>query len=291
MASGFGADPTLDVDGKVLSGTTAQDIRRIIGALYSPGLISGGEIVTSGSAMTYTVSGGVAIIRLATGQHVAAPFDQTTLTVSTANSARTDIIFALQNLPENGNSNVVVGVNQVLPPNAVEIGRFAVGVGITNTNNAVRQGGIDFAIPYGANLGILHKFNHAYKGALPTARTVLGTGKIHLPTDRNIRFRYTGVHCAENAIMWDTSKYCELGVLPMLDGLEFEQWNTSGLHSAWETVHFETIVPVSAGTHTVGLMRYRKQGPGTPYQLQGYYPDGFYRRGADFTVEDVGPVI
>lgn len=292
MSSGWGVDATI-ANGVVTSGTSSSDVRKIWGALYTPGIISGARVTTNAD-MRYTVSSGVVAIQTATNEVVMAPVEATTVPTPSANGTRVDIVWARQRFPGiNGDSdsNVVIEVGTTLPARAVVLAKFTVNAGITGTNGAIKQANIDYSIPYGASLGVLHKYQHAYNGTLPTARTVSGVGSIHLPTDRNIRFRYTGVHCAANSIMWDTSKYCELGVLPMLDGMEFEQWNTSGLHAAWETVYFETTVPVQAGTHTVGMMRYRKQGPGTPYQLYGYQTDGYMRRGADFVVEDAGPIV
>lgn len=286
MPVGWGVDPTLS-GSTVTSGTTSQDVRKVWGALYAPGIISGCTVKTNAN-MTYTVNGGVVAVKTATGEVVMCPVNTTTIptAVAPASGTRTDIIWVRQRTPTNdNNSEVVVEVGTTLPARAQEIRRYNVPAGITATTSAVPTGGITFSIPYGANLGTLHHYRNTHNGAVANNYLREGVGTIFLPTDRLLRFRYIGCHSAQGAVRFDDSKYCEMRVVPSLDGNDFELWTTGGLHQAWQTVYFETTIPTTAGTHTVSYIRGREVGPGTILQW-----NGGMRRGADFYVEDAGPL-
>lgn len=290
MASGFGVDATVNAStGEVLSSTTSQDIRRIMGSLYSPGVISGGVVTTSASGLTYSVSAGVAAIQTATGQIVLTPFDSATAT-SVGTAARTDIIYVKQNFPADGNSNAVVGLNNTLPKNALALARFSVPAGATNTNAAIRQGNTDYAIPYGASLGALWTYTDTRNATLPNALERRGQGKIYLPTDRRIRFNIQTTLSASGAVGFDSSKYCEWAFWPMIDNSFPTKWTTPGLHQAWCTWQWEYEMNVVAGEHVVSYQTGREVGPGTAKQHYGFDVTNNMRTGTVFTVEDVGVV-
>lgn len=292
MTSGFGVDRAADG----LSGTSSQDIRRINGALYSPGIISGCAVTTSASVMSYTVAAGVVAIRTAVGEIVLAPVNQSTVAAASApvTGERIDIVYAKQRFPSivgEGDATVVVGVASVLPDNAVELRRFTVRPGNTNTNSAIVSAEVNYSIPYGASLGVLHYWQNQYQGALSVALVREGHGQFTIPTDRQIQFKLSACLSANGASGFDNSKYCEWGFLPNLDGMDTVLWTTPGLHQAWQTVHFEHTINVAAGTHTVNLASLKKVGPGTALQWYGLQGDGWVRPGAEFTVTDMGPAI
>lgn len=291
MTAGWGVDATVS-NGEVTSGTTDADVRKVWGSLYSPGIISG-AVVTTQPNMTYVVSAGVVAIKTAQGEVVMAPISQTQVPTAAApaSGSRVDIIYAQQRFPEiESNSEVKIGVDTVLPPRALALAKYTVSSGTTGTNGAILTGGIDYSIPYGASLGILYQYNSTYNGPVANEWRREGVGTIHLPTDRLVRFKYLGIHSSIGASGFDNSKYCELSVLPCIDDHDFELWTSPGLHQGWQSVYFETQRVVPAGTHSVSFLRFRQIGPGTVYQHCGW-TNGFYRRGADFIVEDAGPVV
>lgn len=292
MTSGFGVDAS--VDGT--SGTSSEDIRRINGALYSPGIISGCAVTTSASAMTYKVAEGVVAIKTAVGEVVLAPVSQATVTAPAAPSSgtRTDIVYAKQRFPSivaEGDANVIVGVATTLPVNALELMRYTVGAGITNTNAAIRTGDVNYSIPYSSSLGVLHYWQNKFQGALSANLIREGHGQFYLPTDRQVQFKFHACLSALNASGFDNSKYCEWGFLPNLDGYDAVLWTTPGLHQAWQTVMFERTINVTAGNHTVNIGSMRKAGPGTALQWYGLQGDGMGRMGAEFIVTDMGPAV
>lgn len=290
MPSGWGVDPTI-ADGVVTSGTSSEDVRKVWGALYTPGIISGCRVTTN-SNMTYTISAGVVAIQTATGQVVMAPVNAVTIPTAAAPASgnRTDIIWVRQRFPGTGSdSNIVVEVGTTKPAQAQEIRRFTISAGNTSTNSATPTGGIAYSIPYGANLGVLHRFQSAHNGAIANDLRREGAGTIYLPTDRLLRFRYQGVYSAQNAVGFDNSKYCELAVFPSIDNNNFEIWTSPGLHQGWQTLYFETVRATTAGTHTVSYLRRRQAGPGTILQWYGWHGGDFWPGGI-FTVEDAGPL-
>lgn len=294
MTSGFGVDPTLDGNGAVVSGTSSQDIREIFGSLFSPGLISGGGVSTSASAMTYTVAPGVCVIPTATGQSVPAPIPAGVLTVASgpASGSRTDIVYAQQRFPSiEGDSEVSLGVASTLPPRAVQLRTFTVPAGVTNTNAATSSNTVDYSIPYGAKLPTLHYYQMAWSGGLINGLTRYGHGTINLPTDRRVRFTIRAVLYSAGASGFDNSKYCEWYFLPNFDNGDFVIWTTGGLHQAWQTYIWQQEVNMSAGTHSVNFGTGRKIGPGTASTFFGTDSQGFGRNGIEFIVEDAGVQI
>ena len=292
MTSGFGVDRSADG----LSGTSSQDIRRINGALYPAGIITGCKVTTSASDMTYTVAAGVVSIKTAADETVLAPVTQTTISTPAAPSTgeRVDIVYVKQRFPSivaEGDANIVVGVATTLPVNAVEIKKFTVKAGNANTNAAITTGEQIYSIPYSSSLGVLHYWQNKYQGPISVNLIREGHGKFTLPTDRQIQFKYSACISANGASGFDNSKYCEWGYLPNLDGMDTILWTTPGLHQAWQTVYFERTINVPAGTHTVNIGSLRKSGPGTALQWHGLQGDGMGRIGAEFIVTDMGPAI
>jgi len=289
MASGFGVDRSADGT----SGTSSSDIRKIFGALYTPGVISGCAITTSASNMSYTIAPGVVAIRPATGETILAPIAQTTIFTASApvSGSRTDILYVQQRYPSvEGDANLVFGVGTVLPARALEVKRFIIAAGATNTNAAVATGDVAYSIPYGASLGVLAQYQDTAWADMPNALTVKGTTKIYLPTDRRLRFRLRTTLYAKGAVGFDNSKFVEYGFMPSLDDVYFTTWTTPGLHQAWSTIMFEAYATATAGTHTVKYGHFRAGGSGTAVQVYGNIA-GYVREGTFFVVEDAGPVV
>ncbi len=301
MTSGWGVDATVNGSGVVTSGTESSDVRKVWGALYSPGVVSGATITRSASAMTYTVASGVVAIQTVTGEVVMAPVQGTTLTVAAppGTGSRFDVIFAQQRFPSDGDSYSIyrflsftseAGIS--LPSNSQEIKRYQVLAGPANTNAAVIKGGVNYSIPYGASLGRLHYYQYAsgIGSELPQFQRV-GAGSFWLPTDRRVRFKVHAVMGASNASGFDNSKYCEYGFIPSLNNADFILWSSGGLHQAWQTHYFETTVNAPQGENTCSIILTKIVGPGTPVVYKGAGGDGYGRTGIEFTVEDVGPAI
>jgi hypothetical protein len=291
MTAGFGVDKGADG-----SGTNSSDIRKIFGSLYTPGVISGCEVVLSPTAMTYTVKPGVVAIQTAVGETVLAPVAETTVTTANGPSTgtRTDILYVQQRYPSiEGDANIVIGVGSTVPTRALELKQFTVPAGATKSNLAVATNYTDYSIPYGATLGQLHYYNYpsGIGDPLPGFQR-FGHASFNLPTDRRLRFKVFAVLGSLGASGFDNSKYCEYGFIPYCSsaGGDFVLWSTGGLHQAWQTHYFESSIDVPAGPCDVNLIFTKIVGPGTPVVYRGGGGDGYGRRGIEFYVEDAGPV-
>lgn len=301
MTSGWGVDATI-VNSVVTSGTTSADVRKVWGALYTPGIISGCKITRSGSAMTYTVSTGVVAISPTIGETIMAPVQGASVTAAAApgTGTRVDVVYATQRQPASGDSNVALSVVSfanaaavVAPSASLELGRFLVSAGQTNTNAATQIGDVIYSIPYGGTLGIIHYWQNKYDGDLTNGLLREGYGTYDLPTDRLLRYSYRTVLSARNASGFDNSKYCEYGFLFNSDRIggsgDFVLHTTPGLHQAWATYQFESLIVLPAGKNTFSMAGTRIVGPGTAWQHYGTGGDGYGRRGGEFMVEDLGP--
>ena len=296
MAVSWGIDPLKDVDNKIIVGTTADDFRTIQGGLYSPGLISGGTVTRSASAMTYTVSGGVAAYPIVTSgvpQTVLGPVPSGTLTTTAATTGtRLDMIYATQRtVGVDGDPNIVLGIGTSLPAKSVLLDAYIVTTTTANTLSTTRSVDIKWSIPYGASLGRLVNITNTFNSLFAVAasgtqpRSTIGTGTFYLPTDRLIKVSLTATASANNAVGFDNSKYCEAGYELLLDNVVQFTWTTGGLHQAWQETNWDGYLQPGLGSHTISVRHFRAQGPGTP---RGRSVTGApYAR---LIVEDIGPV-
>lgn len=270
MPVGFGVEPVKNAQGVVTSGTTDADIRKIYGGLFSPGLVSGAAVTTSASAMTYTVAAGVGAFKIANNETVLAPIPPVTVNAA-AISGTNHIVYAQQNIQSaDGNNEVVVKVGTTMPSvRAVRLAQFTLPAGATNSSQGVRNANLDWAIPYGASLGVLAYGEHTTTGTF-TGETTIITKNFYVPTDRQIEYYVGTVVSAQNAVGFDNSKYCEAGWRLYLDNSLIADFGSPGLHQAWMWLTFTQTWPATPGNHTIRLTRRRITGPGTPMQQYGY---------------------
>lgn len=293
MTSGWGVDATL-AGGVPTSGTTDLDVRKVWGALYTPGIISGCVITKSSSQLKYTVAPGVAVIQTATGEVVMAPIAGGTVTTPTVTSNRTDIVYAQQAFPTiEGNSNIVLGVASTLPPRAVALGTYSISAGATNTNSVVETADINYVLPYGASLGLLYNYQYKYDGKLNDTLVRRGQGSFYVPSDRLVNVTVNACLSAlrpngTGAVGFDNTAYCEYGFLPNCDG-DFVLWTSPGLHQSFQTLTFTKTITVSKGRHNVNLGMMKMVGPGDAFSHYGTDPQGYGRIGVEMIIIDAGP--
>lgn len=292
MATSWGIDPLKDIDGIVTIGTTADDFRQIQGGLYSAGLISGGVITTSASALTYTVAPGVAafpIVTTGAPQTVLGPIPAATLTTTAAaaGTTRVDIVYAQQRLVSvEGDPNIVVAIGTSLPARAVLLDSFIVTPTTTNTSTATRNADIKYSIPYGAPRGTpWFSARSTFNGTFNDTHVAAAAGTFYLPSDRMVSFNLSTSLNSSGAVKFDNTKYCEAAYAVYLDNVWKFTWTTQGLHQAMADYNWEERLTVPSGSHVVRVDRFRSAGPGTPFQRYGQGNLGLL-----FEVRDVGPV-
>lgn len=268
MATGFGIGP--DAQG---NGTTPADIQAITAAEYATaGIIKGAE-VKSTTGMSYTISAGAAVIKLAENAMIRVPvLAQSVPTLPAPQvGSRTDIVYVKQNLTASDGSNaVVVGVGTSLPANSVEIARFLIPAGATATNQASPTGNRIYAQLTGASRNMLATF-HDIDGAARAPGQVItrGAGSFALPTDRLVEFRLAGVFAADN---WNTRT----------SAAPFGHWGTikvklyvdETIQGTWELYYdsfnrpafISHLIEMTPGRHTV---KYTVESAYTPAGMPG----------------------
>lgn len=196
MATSFGIDPTLDSNGKIVSGTSSRDIRKVIGGMYTQGILNGMAVTTSTTDLSYKISAGSAVNFISGGdgdEHVLLPgYPATITTAAGGTSPRVDYVYVKQNRPETeGNSNIVYGVTNTKPAEGdsrLVLKTFTVPAGMTRTSQASVSASVDYAVPRAAAGRVLLEKRDAYEG-LMNARsyqsTILG-GSIYLPSPRRV---------------------------------------------------------------------------------------------------------
>ena len=292
MATSWGIDPLKDANGVVTIGTTASDFRKIQGALYSPGLISGGTVSLSTSAMTYTVSPGVAAFPIVTSgsvETVLGPIPSATLTTTAAptGTTRVDVVYARQRLVSvEGDPNIVVEIGTTLPARAVLLDSFIVSDNTANTSTVVRNASVTYSLPYGAPRGTPW-FSHRspYNGTFNATKLAPASGSFYLPSDRRVSCKLSTSVSSSGAVGFDNSKYCEAAYALYLNDVWQFTWTTGGLHQAMQDISWEESLNLLKGTYTVRVDRWKSAGAGTPYQRYGQGNLGLL-----FEIRDVGPV-
>lgn len=303
MSVGWGVDSTV-VNGAVTSGTSASDVRKVWGALYTPGIVSGCTVHPQADMNYYVDAGVVAIPTAGVAEVVMAPVEGTTVISGPApgSGTRVDLIYAEQRFPASGDSQVQVKIaafntlaEVVVPPNSVLIRTYLVSAGQTGTNAALKVGPVNYSIPFGGSLGVLHEWQNKYNGLISLELLREGHGTFTLPTERRIRLSLSTVLSAEGASGFDNSKYCEWYFLPYFSGPGINGdviiWTTDGLHQGWATYQFDHYINLGPGTYTTSIGAGRMVGPGRAVQHYGIDNAGFGRRGQYYLVEDMGPIV
>lgn len=298
MATGWGIDAV--TNGGEVSGTSSQDVRRIWGALYSPGVITGCGVHASPTAMTYTVDQGVAAIRLSgsgnSRQCVMVPVPSTVLTAApnTSSSTRLDTIYVRQQIPGTSNDVVVeLAQGTSAPANSQILAQFTASAGATTTSRSYFTGSIPYSVPYGANLGLFYSATDRSNATIPKGnRVTAAAGSFTLMTDRKCIF---GADLCVSALRpngagaeyFDNAAYVELIIEVLINGVREFSFRTPGLARAWATYHFEEYVDLRSGTHSVAFRYYydTRHGPGL---VAKHYRGEDASTGCTFTVRDGG---
>lgn len=265
MATGWGVDAVKNAQGEVTSGTSAQDIRRVLSGIANQGIMYGCEVNTSTSEMKYTITKGVVMNALVWGEHVLMPVYDTSITVSpnNTNSTRTDYVYVKQNMPEvDGNNNIVVGVTNTEPgtyDRRYVLRKFSVPPGATTTSKATRVGSIDYSTPYGQSGRLLVNKLDTYNGALRNRSLNDLGGSFSLTTDRIIRVDMTVTFDKEPTITGSQSD--RLMNYIHVDGVQRATFSTGHIESeTYTTQSWSWYTQLNRGEHNITLKRasYRK---------------------------------
>lgn len=266
--------------------------RRIIKARWSnPGIISGLE-VTGGSGLTYNVSAGNAVLSRSSSDGYTEAYWEggSTPAVSTGDPSnpRIDTVWLKADDVQqgDGDNRVKVGVTQGTPssspvaPSApsgcTAIAEMRMPAGATSTSSAQQTSEREYAIPYGANLGLLASYRDTTNGVIDSTKQKRSTRcavKVTVPTDRLIDLRF--VASVASSGTYGSDQYTNWYVSFLLDGSEIQYSGGEMLLSnlTCETRERTFTVPVDKGTHTIAVSTAWVSGTNAPSVRAGTYSE------------------
>lgn len=300
MATGFGVDPTKRSDGVITSGTTSEDIRRIIGSLMSPGIVGDTGLVTlSKTDMTATVSAGSVVISTGEKEAVIAPIPNTKVVLGAPSAGTLSWkIYAKQNFPStDGDSEVIVAATsgQVPRNNTLILDVIDISAGASVASSGVSTYDKRFSIPYGSSGGAIGWFTDT-SNAIVDARhnewIHVWTKNFNLATDRKIKVEISPTLSAYRADKvtparaWNEADYTEMAYRVDIDGRTVVRFNTPGLSRAWTTYYFQHYENLLQGSHTLSIFMSRVSG-GAGYPKR-WYSGSDINPGTKYVIRDAG---
>lgn len=272
-----------DEAGNIVKATTPVDLQRIVGAQFvANGILSGLDVVGT-SSMTYQVSAGAAFMWKSSSSRLGmlVPVEATTISApdAPATGSRVDTIYV------NGDGQVG-RVTGTAIPSGIAIARFNVPAGVTSTSGAQLRIDRDWAIPYGASLGRLHRFHDPANGVWGNVAPMkLGDGQFELPSDRLVDFRLTWTASAEPAgtdqRTWGVARWFVYVEGPTTARFS-TNWHYQGIHP--RTEYMTQTIPLQQGTYRTWYVQERMGGARFRHHSGG--PDGWL--GNRFEVWDGG---
>lgn len=247
-------------------GTSALEMRKIIGSLFGNKGVVEGLNVKGTSSLYYTVDSGVAACSKGESDGYTLAYypggNTPSVQSNTSGQSRIDTIWLTSHDIQNGDKDnlVTIGVSQgtpssspvepKIPSDATPIAHMLLPAGATSTQNAFVISERAYAIPYGASVGVLlDKTDTSYKGIYKGSAYTYASGQIYVPTDRLLSVKLT-----ETTWAWHPSTHDWVGsgyVDWMLDGLVQTAFRFTNYPDTPTTCCFEDIVEVSAGFHTI----------------------------------------
>lgn len=266
--------------------------RRIIKARWSnTGIISGLE-VTGGSGLTYNVAAGNAVLSRSSSDGYTEAYWEggATPAVSTGDPSnpRIDTVWLKADDIQQGDSDnrVKVGVTQGTPssspvaPSApsgcTAIAEMRMPAGATSTSSAQQTSEREYAIPYGANLGLLASYRDTKNGTIDSVKQQRATRcavSVNLPTNRLLDLRF--IASVSSSGTYGSDDYTNWYVSFALDGKEIEYSGGEILLSNLTCETHERTVTVEAtkGTHTIAVYTAWVSGTHAPLVRAGKYSD------------------
>lgn len=289
MATGFGVDPSLQ--NGVMTGTTSQDIRKIVEGMYSNQGILRGCKVTTRSDMKYNVALGAVVCEVSEGESILVPVYASTPSTAAAPSSgtRQDYIVVRQNMPAtDGNSNIVVEVVNTPPSmfaRSMVLAQYTVPAGKTKTSDFIEAPDFyrNYAVPTSAAGRYLFQKTEIFDGLIgPKKDLPFMSGSFELETDRLIEFIVgTTVDCDLGGGIND-AMYAEI----FIDNVKKVTFSTGRIdngYSRTETWVWNTTL--EAGKHTFKVVFNETDDTGkvrVRYSSNGGFP------GSYVTIKDLG---
>lgn len=289
-------------------GLSAEDHRQIIDAMWmNTGVVKGCSV--SGRAdLSYQVAAGVAVCqRLAEdGKTVAVWPGGGSPAVPAGDAAhpRIDCVYVVaHNENDFGDADnlttlgVAVGTpaaspsNPSVPAGATPLRYMRLPANATSTQTATPVGSIEYAIPYGANLGMLARSQVTNSFELGHSSGWVSKIKttINLPTDRSLRLcAYMNFHAKGTNGGNDTRYVSEIALQFRIDGKQVGHLFNFPSYGSWTSHQGESTINCTQGTHTVEVLLFNRYGNPAIFH---YSDDGNQWAGVILEVHDNGPSI
>ena len=178
-----------------------------------------------------------------------------------------------------------------IPERAWRLGAMLVPAGATKTASATPYGDIDYATPYGAEMGIIARVAENKDGQAssnPPYKNPILNHTAFFPTDRNILLH--AYLCVSTPTK--TSSHNTRGVAAVQFYVDGEKYTTRKVEytEAWVTHEVTASIQVPAGRHTFGLAMYNEEGNGYVTHFSHNDPDdrGNYYVGRVLVIKDEG---
>ena len=302
------------------NGVSAHAHRRIMRYLWSnPGIVGQDPHdlslrVNGRSDLQYSVTRGMCVIprdeSWAEGFYEAY-VDQTVVGPVAAGDAthpRIDVVWIrANNKPEYGSdldNQVHVGVTQgtpaaspvrpTVPQGCTPIAWRLMPAGATSTQSATSHGSVDYAIPYGSNLGRLaeHWWKQDYAGTGDVKKMFYEQQvSFVVPTDRLCDFDFK-VSLSADGVPWEsTANRTEWSFCFQLDNQDIPHSGGNFVaYGAWQTFQIIHTSEVPAGRHTARLRCWLQNGVPPHFHYTGDDSMGRQWVGRRFQIFDRGPV-
>lgn len=277
MSTALGVSAVRNADGE-WEGVDSLTHRKIIASHWQAQGILCGLDVKGTNTLSYTVSAGCAVTsRADTDGCVEAYWPGGTTPEIEANQSASPRIDAVwlqahnqRDLHDDDNL-VVLGVTQgtpasspaqpTVPDGVTVLAYMQVPAASTDLSGVVRVGEVDYAIPYGAALGLISSIRLNQDTTITAASKTYCKQTINLPTDRTLRLEV--IVCASakgSAGGTDTSKVAEVGGHFRIDGKEVGYLFNSAFHGAWWPSTVTLTTTCGRGQHTVEVELHRGYG-------------------------------
>lgn len=285
-------------------GLSPADHRKIIDAQWNNTGIIRGLGINGRPDMRYQVNAGVCVCQRANGDGKTVayyPGGVSGVVSNGSSNPRIDAIWIKANNQvefKDDNNSVIVGVSMgaaasnptppTVPEYATVLCYMKVPANATNTNACTRIGEIDYAIPYGANLGLLGSSQERRDFELANTGSNKWNGlktKINIPTDRMLRIMLIiNFHAKGSNGGTDMSKVSEMRCQLRIDGVAKNVMHNFVSYGSWTSHEFIISTPCGRGEHVIDLLAWI--GYGVPAMI--HYHGGEWE-GMQLKVFDDGP--
>ena len=286
------------------NGTSPHTLRKCIQARWvSPGIVCGLD-VAGRNDLRYDVAAGVAVLRRSEADGCTEAYwegGQTPAVQAGGSNPRIDLVWMKANDLQQGDPDnlVVVGVESGVPSaspvapqcpaGCTPIALMRVPAGASSTASAQDLGDRDYAVPYGASMGVLARLEEAVDGTVDNSKqTPFLQTKLHFPTNRNITLH--AFLCVSTP-----EKDGQTGVATCRFMIDGERYTTRKVEYTgnWVTYEPTTDAEVSAGDHTFGIVMFNQTGPGfvAHYGEGSGFDAGDNYVGRVLRIDDNGPAL